>query len=98
MRPVSAAYQAAIRESHRAVVKVEVLDNGEVVSGGTITADPAAVTGGSVTLDSRAASRGRFDLTLVDDGSLGLVPTEAVSMLAPYGNEVRISRGLDLPD
>lgn len=98
MRPTSTAYRAAIRQSHLAVVKVEVLDSGVVID--TLTADgtrPAAISG-SVTLDSRAASRGRFDLTLVDDGSLGLIPTTAADLLAPYGNEVKIHRGLVLPD
>ncbi len=95
MRPVSAAFGPAVRASHQAVVKVEVLDLGTVVQ--TITTSPAAVTSGSVSLDARAASRGRFDLTIVDDGSLGLIPTTAAGLLAPYGNEVRISRGLILP-
>ncbi len=98
MRPASAAFRAAIRESHTAVVVVEVLRDGEVVEGGTLTAYPTATAiSGTVTLDSRAASRGRFELVVVDDGTLGMVPTVATSLLAPYGNEVRIRRGLVLP-
>ncbi len=103
MRLTSTAYRQAIRESHQAVVRVDVLSGGEVID--TLTADPAATTdegaaviSGTVTLDSRAASRGRFECSLIDDGSLGLVPTTAASLLAPYGHELRVYRGLILPD
>ena len=98
MRPTSDAFRAAVRRSHLAVAQVEVLEDGAAIQ--TLTADatrPAAITG-TVTLDSRAASRGRFDLQLVDDGTLGLIPTTAASLLAPYGHELRISRGLVLPN
>ncbi len=103
MRSTSDAFKAAIAQSQRAVVKVEVLSGGAVID--MLTADPAATTStgaaaitGTVTLDSRAASRGRFDLTLVDDGTLGLVPTTAASLLAPYGNEIRVYRGVQFSD
>lgn len=98
MIATSVAYQAAIKRSHRAVVTVDVLASGVVV--GTLTAvegSGGAVVAGDVTLDTRAATRGRLALQIVDNGSLGLVPNDARALLAPYGNELRVSRGLVLP-
>lgn len=92
MRPVSDAFKAAITQSHRMAVLVEVLQDSTVIR----TLD--TVTGGTVTLDAKAQSRGRVDLTLVDDGTLSLVPTTAASTLAPYGRELRVSRGIRYPD
>lgn len=86
----------ALRLSHRAAIVVEVLAGGSVID--SLTADASGNNGrlitGSVTLDGRAASRGRADLTIVDDGTFGLVPDSVEALLAPYGNELRISRGL----
>ncbi len=98
MRPVSDAYRAAIGQSHRLVVKVEILDGAHNVIG-TLTDDTeASLVSGGVTLDQNAASRGRYDITVVDDGARELVPTSASDMLSPYGNECRVSRGLILPN
>ncbi len=98
MRPVSDAFRAAVRESHRLVVKVEILDGAHNVIG-TLTDDTqASLVSGGVTLDQNAASRGRYDITVVDDGARELVPTSASDLLAPYGHECRVSRGLYLPD
>lgn len=98
MRPVSAAFSAAVRQSHRLVVKVEILDSTGAVIGSLTDDTQASLVTGGVTLDAKAASRGRYDITVVDDGARELVPTSAADMLAPYGNEVRVSRGLILPD
>lgn len=91
MRPVSAAFQAAIRRSHQIATRAAV-----VAPDGTETEIP--IVDGTITLDQTAAIRGRCDVTLVDDGTLGLVPTSAASALAPYGNELRIARGITYPD
>lgn len=91
MRPVTAAFLDAIATSHRLAVLVEILEAGIVV------AELETVIDGSVTLDQTAATRGRADITVVDDGTLGLVPTDTASQLAPYGNEIRVSRGLYFP-
>lgn len=91
MRPVSAAFLAALTSSHQAISLVEILDGGEVSA-------TATATDGSVTLDATAAIRGRVDATFVDDGSLGLVPTTSADALTPYGNELRVSRGIRFPD
>jgi hypothetical protein len=92
MRPVSDAFKAAVMQSHRIASLVEVLQDGAVIS------QLATVTGGSVTLDAKAQSRGRVDITLVDDGTLGLVPDAPGDLLAPYGREVRVWRGIRYPD
>ncbi len=98
MRPVSDAFRAAVRESHRLVVKVEILDGSGTVIGSLTDDSDGSLVSGSVTLDAKAASRGRYDLTVVDDGARELVPTSASDLLAPYGHECRVSRGLYLPD
>ena len=91
MRSASPALREALTRSHQVATRVEILDAGAV----EMTID--TVIDGAVTLDQTAAIRGRADLTLVDDGELGLVPTSAYHPLAPYGNEFRVSRGVLLP-
>lgn len=86
MRGVTAAFTAALAASHKVIVRVDVLTEGVVVE----TIDD--VIDGTVTLDQGAAARGRADLTIV-----GNVPTSPSSLLAPYGNELQIWRGLRLP-
>lgn len=91
MRPVSARFLDAVRTSHQIVSQIEILASGTVVA-----TFPA--TAGSVTLDANSAIRGNCDATFVDDGTLGLVPTDAADPLAPYGQELRVSRGVRYPD
>lgn len=90
VRPVTDAFKAAIAQSHRVATRVEILADGAVVR----TID--TVTAGTVTLDANAQARGRLDLTLVDDGTL--VPSVPADLLAPYGRELRVSRGVEYPD
>lgn len=91
MRNVSSQFLTAVQSSHTLAVVAEVID-----SAGTVT--PVDIIEGTVTLDQKAAVRGRCDLTVVDDGTLGLVPDSPASLLAPYGNELRVSRGVQFPD
>lgn len=71
----------------------------EVLTSGTVVGDPIrSVTAGGVTLDAKAEARGRLDLTIVDDGTGALIPTTPNSTLAPYGNELRVSRGIQYTD
>lgn len=91
MRPVSARFLDAVRSSHQIASRVEIL------SSGTVVATFPAV-GGNVALDANAAIRGSADVTFVDDGTLGIVPTDATDPLAPYGQEIRVSRGVRYPD
>ena len=92
MWPVSAKFAAAIMQSHDIAVQVEVLQSN------IVTATLDTVIDGTVSLDGRAQSRGRLDIQIADDGTLGLIPTAVTDMLAPYGTELRVSRGILYPD
>lgn len=92
MKNATAEFAAAISKSHRLATLVEVLSDGEPIS------EVTEAIRGTVSLDATAATRGRLDIALVDDGTLGLVPTNAQADLAPYGNELRVSRGIQYPD
>ncbi len=85
MRPVPPGFLDALARSHQVATRVEVLDSGLV----TATIDSAI--DGNVTLDQTAASRGRMDLQLA---SPDLVPTSSTDALAPFGNELRVYRGI----
>ncbi len=89
MKQISAEFAAALGGQHTAVVEVEVTG-----PDGTGTSLP--IIDGSVTLDATSATRGACDLTIVDDGTLGLVPAAAGELLTPYGSELRVRRGVRL--
>lgn len=89
MRPVTDRFAAAVRVSHSLVTSAELLSSGSVVV-------ELAIDDGSVTLDQTSASRGRCDVTLA--GTSDVIPTGQDDPLAPYGNEVRLSRGIEFPD
>ena len=82
----------ALERSHRVVTRVDVLRHGAKV------AEIDAVIGGAVTLDANSASRGRLELQVIDDGTMGWVPKEAGDYLAPFGNELRVYRGIEFGD
>lgn len=86
MRSVSAQFLDAVRADHKTISRVDVLSYGTFVQS-------LPVTGGSVTLDRSAAVRGRCDLTVED-----MVPATADAVLAPYGNEVAVLRGIEFAD
>lgn len=91
MRPCSDRFKDALAASREIAVRAAVLEPG---------AEPVDVplVGGAVTLDVTAASLGRMEATLADDGTLGLVPDNAQSLLAPLGNELRLWRGVRYAD
>ena len=94
MRTVTSIFAAEITQSHQLAVLAEVID-----SDGAET--QVEVVDGTVTLDQQAAVRGRCDLTIVTDPDYdiqGLVPNSASSLLAPYGNEIQLSRGIAYAD
>lgn len=84
----------ALNQGHETVVVVQVLDGVT----GQILREITTVENGGVTLDASAAIRGRCDITLIDDGFQDLIPATPRDMLAPYGNELRIGRGVRFPD
>jgi hypothetical protein len=89
VRPVSAAFLDAVTRSHRVAVKATVLQNGVAVQ------ELDSIVSGTVTLDITAASRGRVDLTIVNPD---LVPTSPTDLLTPYGNEIKVERGVRFPN
>lgn len=86
MRSASSSFNPY--ESHRVAARATLLPSGLSVP----------ITEGSVTIDSASAVRSSGDFTIVDDGTLGLIPTKTSDVLAPYGNEVQISRGIEYDD
>lgn len=84
MRPASEAFKAAVRADHKVVVQCDVLRYDKVIE------DSIPIADGNVSLDRTAAIRATCDLTIPD-----MVPTTARSLLAPYGNELAVYRGID---
>lgn len=85
MRPVSSAFLAAVTRSHTLATRVDVLQNGSTILAGL------SVTDGSVTIDRTADVRGRCSIVVADPA---LVPSDATDLLTPYGNELRVWRGV----
>ena len=92
MRPAPTQLGDALKLSHQLATSVDVLVNAVVAQTVTTTIS------GTVTIDATAQSRSRMDLVIVDDGTMGLVPVDADSPLAPYGNELQVKRGVTYPD
>lgn len=84
MLPVSDRWASSINKPHRLETKVTLLDT----TGGETVLTPIA---GQVTLDVTAAIRGRVDLTFAESSD---VPVAVTDLLAPYGNEIKVERGL----
>lgn len=83
---LDAAYRNALSLSHRPYFKVEVLDG----QGNVIIDDPEYIAGQvSATLNSRVARQ--CDLTVAET----FYPFEPGDPLAPYGNMLRVTRGID---
>lgn len=85
MRSVTAQFLQALTASHRPVFSVDVMSGGS-----TVVAD-LPITGGSVTVDAGSEVRYTCSVTVADVMYLPKLPTDA---LAPYGNRLRIRRGI----
>lgn len=89
MRPVSDRFLRVVRGSHKACFRATV------VTGMQTGVNPAGteipILGGDVELDANADVRGTVDLTT--DGSLW--PDTTSGLLAPYGAELHIARGIE---
>ena len=92
MRPVSAAFGRTISGSHRAVMVAIVPDT--TLPTGVPTGTRIPIIGGNVRLDGTADIRGTLDLTTV--GSLW--PKDSADLLAPYGQEIFVARGVAYSD
>lgn len=90
MRPVSARFLEAIRGSHQAVFEVRVCETTQQ-TGTNPTGTIIPISGGDVQWDIESDILATVELTC-PDGSL--YPTSPQSLLAPYGNELFIRRGI----
>lgn len=89
MQSTSAAFQAAVSTSHVMAVTAEVWSG----IGGNTLLGTLPVTGGEVTVDVTSAIRRRCKVTLADP--LGTwTPSVSTDALTPYGNELRLYRGV----
>lgn len=89
MRTRSAAFDVEVARSHRLATLVEVL------SSGSLTYSGLAITSGSVDVDGTASTRRTSKVTVSDPT---LVPADGYDLLAPYGNEIRLWRGVEYAD
>lgn len=85
MRSRSARWDAAIVQSHRLAIKVDVWRNGVAVVEGLSVID------GSITWDRTAKTLARLQITLAEPTRL---PTPTGGVLSPYGYELAVSRGI----
>jgi hypothetical protein len=84
------SFFAAVSTDHRAVVEVQVWYRGAQ----TGTVQPLS---GSVTVDRGRDTRRQLNgVTFADPDGL-LVPTDPTSLLAPYGQQLRVFRGVRVP-
>jgi hypothetical protein len=83
---VSEEFRAGLVRGHPVVSLVQVLS-----PGGSVVEELETVSAGTANLDAGAAVRGRCDLTLA---GAELVPRSPGDLLAPFGNQIRVCRGL----
>lgn len=94
MRPVSDAFLRTLRGSHSMIARARVCTTFQ--TGTTPAGTVIPILGGNVQLDGDADIRSSLDL--VTDGT-GMWPSTGGSLLlAPYGNEVYVERGLRYSD
>lgn len=85
------AFRAAVRTSHVAVAAAEVYQGTQKIL--TLT-----VESGTVNVSTRSAVRRTCDLTLMASrNSNALVPGTAFDALTPFGNELKLYRGIQYP-
>lgn len=95
MYSVSAEFLQAIRGPHTAAFKVDVWQSGANVTPSRYADSGLPITGGSVTVDASSQVRRTVSLTVADPG---LTPVTAQDLLAPYGTELRVQRGIRYPN
>lgn len=89
MRPVSERFLRTIRGSHAMAARATVCTTFQTGTQPTGTTIP--ILSGSVTVDGTADIRSTLDMST--DGT-GMWPDEVGDLLAPYGNEIFIERGV----
>lgn len=88
MQGHSPEFDEALRRSHTAVSRAELISDGKVIR-------ELEVHAGSVTADRTAAQMRSFGIDIIDrDGTL--LPTGMGSDLAPFGSRIQLYRGVRL--
>lgn len=90
MRPVSSRFLRTLPTSHVMVARATVCTTFQTGTQPVGTVIP--IVAGDIAYDANADVRATLDLTT--DGT-GMFPETASSLLAPYGNEIFIERGID---
>lgn len=86
MYPIGEDFKRTLKNSHKIAVKVEVLDNGVPVK-------ELDIHQGNVSVDRHKNVRRSCSIQVVDP--LGeLTPKTATDLLTPYGNELKLYRGV----
>ena len=92
MYPSSAAFKAAVRTDHVAVSKAEVWASDQKLA-------ELNISDGNVQIDSSSAVRRMCDVSLVTSRETNnLVPDNDFDLLTPFGNELRLYRGVQYAD
>lgn len=92
MYPASSALKSAVLNDHTAVAKAEVWTSDQKLA-------DLSISSGSVTIDSGSAARRTCSVQLFDDReSSNLVPDNDFDLLTPFGNELRLYRGVQFDD
>lgn len=90
MRPVSAAFLRTLTGSHRIFARARVLTSFQ--SGVSPTGTEIPIVDGNVRADASSDVRSTLSLTTSGDG---MWPLRTADLLAPYGNELFVERGID---
>lgn len=91
MYPTSTEFTSTVRKSHTAVARAEVWYADQLLR-------TLSISTGEVRVDAKSAIRRTCSVTMLADRiSNDLVPADAYSDLAPFGNELKLYRGVVLP-
>lgn len=93
MRPVSAAFAAAVQGSHHMAARARIVSPGQNGTAPATVLQTLMIESGDVTLDSTAQVRGTLSLDVADSW-----PAGTSAPLAPYGNEIFVERGIVFGD
>lgn len=89
MRPVTAAFQAIVRGSHRMSARARICEPGQ--TGVNPVGTEIRILAGDVQLDANADVRSTVDM---ETDGLGAWPTSPAGLLTPYGAELFVERGI----
>lgn len=89
MQTVSGSFLQALRQSRTPIVKADLYN------GATLLASGLPVSDGSLNVDAGSPVRRTATVSIASES---LIPWAATDSLAPYGNEIALSLGVQYPD